>query len=155
MIHNISRAIILDQNKLLLVYNPEQKDPYFYLPGGHIEEKETALQALKRELKEETGLETYPHFRYLGCLEHIFEEGADCTCHSHEYSFCFLTESPDLSASVTPPRIETHVGFYWAPLEELSSLKLLTPSLPLALEVWLDSAYQESFFHFEKLAPSS
>lgn len=149
MIHTLSRAIIIHQGKLLLVYNPAQEDPYYYLPGGHIEDKEPALMALKRELKEEIGIDSFQNFRYLGCLEHIFDEQNNCTCHNHEYSFCFLTESPELDSSIIPSQIEAHVGFYWADLQELSRLKLLTPTLPLALEVWLDSTYQESFFPFE------
>ncbi len=32
------------------------------LPGGHIEENETAVEAVKREVREETGLDYFPEF---------------------------------------------------------------------------------------------
>lgn len=51
----IASAVILnDRNELLLVR--KKKSSFFQLPGGKIQENETELQSLEREIWEETGL---------------------------------------------------------------------------------------------------
>ena len=48
-------AIIIKDNKVLMVKN--NKNNYYYSVGGRIQFGETALQAIKREVKEELGFE--------------------------------------------------------------------------------------------------
>lgn len=48
------KAIILNENKILIVKN---KNNFWDLPGGLIDENETNEEALKREVLEETSLE--------------------------------------------------------------------------------------------------
>ena len=56
-------AVIEKDNKVLLVKrNTEPFNGYWTLPGGHIDFGETAEQAIKREVKEETGLTIKPKF---------------------------------------------------------------------------------------------
>lgn len=52
-----ARALILTkENKILLLKRSKKGlKPYYVTPGGGIEENESSLQALIRELKEETG----------------------------------------------------------------------------------------------------
>lgn len=50
------RAIILHEEKLLVVRHSPQAD-YYALPGGHLEEGETPLECMKREIIEELGVE--------------------------------------------------------------------------------------------------
>ena len=52
-------AVVLEGNNLLLV--KRRFDPfkgYWVLPGGHVENNETVEEAVIREVKEETGVET-------------------------------------------------------------------------------------------------
>ncbi|KMN45654.1 MULTISPECIES: NUDIX hydrolase [Bacillus] len=55
MIRKIGAAIVKD-NKLLVVSKKKSPDHYM-LPGGKLEDRETDLEALRRELQEELQLE--------------------------------------------------------------------------------------------------
>ncbi|MBQ3035123.1 MAG: NUDIX hydrolase, partial [Alphaproteobacteria bacterium] len=52
-----SRALVLTkENKILFIKRIKiGQEPYYVTPGGGIEENENSLEALKRELLEETG----------------------------------------------------------------------------------------------------
>ena len=53
----ISRALILDKDKILFIHRLKKGEEYFTLPGGHIEEGESEEETLIREIKEETNLD--------------------------------------------------------------------------------------------------
>lgn len=73
-IHVLSRAVIIDQGNILLCKTLDLKINFYFLPGGHIENGESARTSLLRELKEETGFDCQEK-RFLGCLEYSFEPG--------------------------------------------------------------------------------
>jgi 8-oxo-dGTP diphosphatase len=50
-------AIVVRENKLLMIHRLKNGEEYFVLPGGTVEEGETAETAALRELKEETSLD--------------------------------------------------------------------------------------------------
>ena len=52
-----SRAIIVEGDKLLVMYRDKSGSQYATLVGGRVNEGESLDQALVREVKEETGLE--------------------------------------------------------------------------------------------------
>lgn len=137
MIHVLSRAIIIKNDCLLMVYDPRMPVPVYNLPGGHIELQEPAASALIRELNEEIGPGDYRIEKYLGCLEHLFDPQDSRTCHSHEYGFYFLVDAPLIAADTLPEQREVHVKLAWIPLKDLSKLNVLTPSFPKALNQWM------------------
>ncbi len=49
-------AIILDGEKILVTKMKKKDFSYYVLPGGGVEMDETIFEAIKREVKEETGL---------------------------------------------------------------------------------------------------
>jgi len=51
-----ARAIIIENNKVLVMYRNKQGSQYYTLVGGRVGENETVEDALVREVKEETGL---------------------------------------------------------------------------------------------------
>jgi mutator protein MutT len=51
------RAIIFDGNNIILIKRVKMDDEYWVFPGGLVEEGETIKGALKRECKEELGIE--------------------------------------------------------------------------------------------------
>ncbi len=52
-----ARAIILKNDKILVMYRNKEGSEYYTLVGGRAKDDETLEQALVREVKEETGLE--------------------------------------------------------------------------------------------------
>lgn len=55
------RAIIINNDKMLVMLRVKQGSRYFTLIGGGVKEGETLDQALIREVKEETGLDVIQH----------------------------------------------------------------------------------------------
>lgn len=67
-------ALILNgKGKILLVKSPKWKHEKWTVPGGHIEVGESAMQAIVREVKEETGLDVKP-IKLLMIQEAVFSE---------------------------------------------------------------------------------
>lgn len=50
-------AIIIKDNKILLIHRKKKGEEYWVFPGGGVEDTETAYQAMLREVKEETNLD--------------------------------------------------------------------------------------------------
>ena len=65
-IHVISRAVIIDKNNILLCKTLELEISFYFLPGGHIENGESAENSLLRELQEETRFTCHIK-KFLGC----------------------------------------------------------------------------------------
>jgi 8-oxo-dGTP pyrophosphatase MutT (NUDIX family) len=65
---NVSvRAVIIRDDKILLIHRIKNDEEYYVTPGGGVEEGESIQEALKREIKEETNLD-------LGKFEKWYEE---------------------------------------------------------------------------------
>lgn len=147
-IHCLSRAVIIQQDHLLVSYNPQATFPYIYLPGGHIENGESAEECLMRELKEETNL-SFQVQRFLGVLEYSFmpKKETPKICHTHEYNFCFLARSPALKGLELPPEPEQQtVRFKWVSLSNISNENLLPHPLIQLLPLWLKTSPSPDFF---------
>lgn len=71
--HKNVGAIIVDGKKILLIKRSvEPFEGTWTLPGGHIEKGELDVDAVMREVKEETGLDFKPN--YFGSYEESFEK---------------------------------------------------------------------------------
>ena len=64
-----ARAIIVENNKVLVMYRNKHGSEYFTLVGGRLNGDETPEQALVREVMEETGL-TVTNYRLVFTEEH-------------------------------------------------------------------------------------
>jgi 8-oxo-dGTP diphosphatase len=53
------RAVIIDQNRILLIKRIKKVSTYWVLPGGGLEQGETNEEAIIRECKEELGVDVF------------------------------------------------------------------------------------------------
>lgn len=118
-IHLLSRAVIIQDNHLLLAYAPRREPkhyyelnvPFYYLPGGHIEFNEATEAAVLREIYEETGFDSYIE-GFLGILEHRWSfPGDEVCCHTHEINFIFKINLKKVNGLTTISPKENHVAF--------------------------------------------
>jgi FolB domain-containing protein len=117
----IARGICILGNKILLCRG--KKAGNAYLPGGHIEFGETARQALRREMLEETGLNfEIGHFR--GALENSFMQDGIRHC---EVNFVFemMPTEADMPKLLDISSQESWIGFEWVDLKDLKKCGLL------------------------------
>jgi len=144
-IHVLSRAIVLDEEHILLCKTLDLPKSFYFLPGGHIEHGESAEVALLRELREESGAEAMIK-KFLGCLEYSFEPGHSSICHNHEYSFIFEAESPVLKIGKQIPKLENHIELLWLPLGKISEIDFRPEPLRTLIPGWLESSENKNAF---------
>lgn len=125
----ISRAIVVNNHKLLLCKTRGAK--YFFLPGGHVEFGETAIQALKREFKEEINGQI-KRAVFLGALENIFTAKRR---KRHEILLLHLATLKSNEAK----SIERHLSFEWINLKDLKR----TPLRPKATKILILKALKK------------
>jgi ADP-ribose pyrophosphatase YjhB (NUDIX family) len=110
----LARGLIRHRDRVLTC---RSHHGHSYLPGGRVRFQESAVAALSRELREETGLQ----FRigsHLATVENFFES-------VHELNLIFeaaFPVEPDESPFV--PSQETDISFHWQDIHRLSILPL-------------------------------
>lgn len=143
-IHVLSRAVIIDQQHILLCKTLDLEISFYFLPGGHVEHGESVETSLLRELMEETGAECQIK-RFLGCLEYSFEPGHSSICHNHEYNFIFEAAADALKKNNKIPQLEAHIELIWMPLDQLSTIDFRAEPLKKLIPEWLNSDPNSSF----------
>lgn len=143
-IHILSRAVVTDEGHILLCKTIGLSPDFFFLPGGHIEQNESAEQAVLRELKEESGF-TFSIRRFLGSLEHSFEPGKNSICHSHECNLIFEAYSPELKSNQPIPQLEERIELFWIPLAQLNTIDLRPAPFKTLIAEWLTQDMNNAF----------
>ncbi len=138
-IHVLSRAVVRDQDHLLLCKTLDLPKTFYFLPGGHVEHGESVQETVLRELQEEAGAQDCTIKGLLGCLEYSFEPGHSSICHNHEYNFVFDVTSPSLKKHNPIPRLEDHIELLWLPLADLSTVDFRPEPLQNLLPKWLST----------------
>jgi nucleoside triphosphatase len=110
----VGTLIFNPEGKILLIKSHKWKNKYV-IPGGHIKLGEKMVDALKREIKEETGLEIYD-IEFITFQEFIFGEEFWKKKHFIFFDFACKTNSTEVKLN--------HEGqdFVWVTLDE--ALKL-------------------------------
>lgn len=96
------RAIVVDSKGYILLVK-HRDDHHWYLPGGQVHSKETLLEALERELKEEAGLsfDNLTRTRISGCYS-SFKEGKS------DHIVVYIVENSSLAKSTSIEIDECH-----------------------------------------------
>lgn len=117
-------GLIVKDNKLLIMQDKGQ--PYFYVPGGRIKMNEKSVDAVKREIQEELGVEVNVD-RMLWINENFFKEETSEE-QFHEVCFFYLVEfkeNEDLKGNefVVDEEGKIHT-YYWKTLDEIKYINL-------------------------------
>jgi len=130
-IEHISRGLFFNKKGELLFCknkNKDNKEGYFYLPGGHIEFGEAGEKTLVREMVEETGAEP-KELVYCGGFENFFRDGSG---EHHEINLVFTGILPE---SITSR--EEHIDFEWMSLEKIGAVDLKPPGIQKIIGGWI------------------
>src|SRR5438270_3768591 len=112
-------AVIVRGDQLLLVEHRKHGQRYWVLPGGRLEGHETLDAALRRELKEELGLEAR-----VGQLIIVAESLAP---DRHVVNLTFQAEIGEKAEPQLDPRDSVLAGWQWVSVDQLPRLDFRPP----------------------------
>lgn len=127
----LARGVCVAKGRLLLCQSVGASNTY--LPGGHVEFREKAREALEREIREEMGLRARAG-RFLGCVEHAFRQKG--VWHA-EINLVFELRIPGLDPDRDPPAVEDWIRFQWASMARLRASCLEPEPLIRLLPRWI------------------
>lgn len=113
-------VVVLHMGRILTfkAKDPTSGKEYFFLPGGKIEEDETAPEAAEREAFEETGFQVQVEASSNTDREYIFNwNGEDFNCLT-----IFYRARLKSSIQTEVRDADYNLGVYWIPLNEVSTV---------------------------------
>ncbi len=131
-IRNSSKAVIIQDRKVLLTKNQDHNGFFYLFPGGGQEFGETLSEALSRECMEEIGAEIHImdliHIReYIG-KNHEFAQW-DSDIHQIEFYFQCELKDPNLRITNGTNPDSNQVAVEWIRLDELNQIRLYPKTL--------------------------
>lgn len=127
-------ASVVEQNSQILILKRPQKEfmgGIYELPSGKIEENESLLDALSRELQEETGLKLKEIKKYLGYFDYQSKTGKV----TRQFNFAITSDN------VQKIILSEHDSYTWVGVNQLSEYSV-TENVKLILENFLNGVNQ-------------
>jgi len=118
---NSAKAIILNNDKILVNRCMSRFGEYFTLPGGGQQIGEILLESVRREVLEETGYSVRP-LRLSGIYERSSQGREEGICHKIYFIFLCHLESMEKVAPCETDRYQ--VDSIWVPLREIRQKNL-------------------------------
>ena len=126
---NAVRAIVLtpELKVLLMRIRPPQGGDWFWItPGGGLEFGETEEAGLRRELKEELGLERFEVGPLVWRRQHTFDWGGQRICQREQYRIVHVAEFEPAMSDLVEAKVLDQ--FRWWRTDELAEAReALTP----------------------------
>lgn len=120
---NVSvRGIIIRDGKILLIHRFKNGAEYWVVPGGGVEEGEALEEALRREMKEETGREINS-FELLKTCEEAGREQNLFRCELEEGEL--ILGGPEANDNSE----ENKYILTWVPIDEAKKLETVYPTI--------------------------
>lgn len=112
-----ARAVLKNNKDQYAVMYTEKYD-FYLLPGGGIEDNEDKLDALRREVLEETGC-TCETIEEIGC---VYENRAHCDYTQYSYYYFVMAGNDIRDQRLTDIEIQNKTEVQWHPLEKVIDL---------------------------------
>jgi len=134
-IRNSAKAIIIEDDRILLTRNKNENGTFYLLPGGGQRHGESLSEALVRECLEEAGVRVS-----VGDLllvrdyisdHHEFAE-EDANVHQVEFMFRCSIATGEVGVGSIPD--EWQIGVEWVPVSELDDLPLYPAAIVESLQ---------------------
>lgn len=132
-IRNSVKALIIKNNKILLVKCKDHMGTFYLLPGGGQEKGETFTDALRREAKEEIGTDVIIHDivfvrEYIGKNHEFKDFEFDRNLHQVEYMFlCEVPENYVPAIGNHPDNMQQ--GTEWIDIKEMDKYRVYPSKL--------------------------
>ena len=125
-------GLVFNQNGEIFLMRSHKWRDIYTVPGGHIELGERMEDALRREIREETGLEIYD-IRFLAFQEFIYDPAFWKRRHYVFFDYVCRTGSSDVTLN------EEAESYVWASIEEALALPV-EPYTRKTIEMYLEQS---------------
>jgi len=134
-IRNSAKAIIIEDDRILLTCNKNENGIFYLLPGGGQRHGESLAEALVRECLEEIGVRVSVGNLlfvrdYISAHHEFASEDAD----AHQVEFMFRCRIAEGEAHVGRIRDEWQTGVEWVPVSKLDDLSLYPAAIKESLQ---------------------
>lgn len=135
-----ARAILINDNKILVMHRNKHGSEYYTLVGGRVDDAETLEQGLVREILEETGA-------HVTAGQLVFIEKHPAPYNEQYIFYCELNSYGDIKIQDTSEEgfmnrigINTHMPM-WVNVADFAKLPFRTPQLQVAIVAALQNGF--------------